>query len=300
MKATLHHGDCLDVLKGFKANSVAMVFTSPPYGRQRAKQYGGVAPDDYVDWFLPIAAQLKRVLKPTGSFFLNIKEPVVQGERHPYVLELVLALRGQGWRWTEEYIWRKLNVFPMGSVHDRFKDAFERVHQFTLRRDFTINRKAMRVRGTGRASVASKPSSDTASGYPTGGFSPTPYNCDLVFPDNVVEVGNSDRSTYHPASFPIGLPSWFIRAFSNEGDTILDPFAGSAMTLLAAVDANRNAIGVELDAEYHANASRAIERRLSGTPTKDIYRRRRRPIEGVRALFADPSHGEAPKRAQKA
>lgn len=74
-------GDCKKVLKTLPDDSVDMIFTSPPYADQRKKTYGGIHPDDYVEWFLPIAAELKRVLKPSGTFILNIKEKVVNGER---------------------------------------------------------------------------------------------------------------------------------------------------------------------------------------------------------------------------
>ena len=98
------HGDCEEILKRIPDNSIDLIFTSPPYADQRKKTYGGVSPDDYVDWFLPRASQFLRVLKPTGTFILNIKERVVDGERHTYVLELILKLRQQGWLWTEEYM----------------------------------------------------------------------------------------------------------------------------------------------------------------------------------------------------
>lgn len=98
------HGDCREVLAQLPEECVDLIVTSPPYADQRKDVYGGVHPDRYVEWFLPIAAELKRVLKPTGSFLLNIKERVVNGERHPYVLHLILAMREQGWLWTEEYI----------------------------------------------------------------------------------------------------------------------------------------------------------------------------------------------------
>lgn len=78
------HGDCEDVLKKWQENAVDLIFTSPPYADRRANTYGGVKPGDYVDWFLPKAEQFLRVLKPTGTFILNIKERVVNGET-PYV-----------------------------------------------------------------------------------------------------------------------------------------------------------------------------------------------------------------------
>ena len=72
-------GDCEEVLKNLPDDCVDLIFTSPPYADQRNKTYGGIKPNDYVDWFLPKAAQFLRVLKPTGTFILNIKERVVKG-----------------------------------------------------------------------------------------------------------------------------------------------------------------------------------------------------------------------------
>jgi len=78
----IHHGDCREVLPTLPADSIDLIVTSPPYADSRKKSYGGIAPDDYVKWFLPISTELLRVLKPEGSFVLNIKEKVVDGERH--------------------------------------------------------------------------------------------------------------------------------------------------------------------------------------------------------------------------
>ncbi|MFL6699203.1 MAG: DNA methyltransferase, partial [Vitreoscilla sp.] len=107
VRAGVVAGDCLEVLRTLPAARVDLIVTSPPYADQRASTYGGVTADDYVAWFLPRSEQFLRVLKPTGSFVLNIKEKAVEGERHTYVLELILALRRQGWLWTEEYVWHK-------------------------------------------------------------------------------------------------------------------------------------------------------------------------------------------------
>ncbi len=112
-------GDCLKILQDIPSDSINLIVTSPPYADNRKNTYGGVAPDEYVDWFLPIAAELKRVLKDDGSFILNIKEKVVDGERHTYVLELILAMKRQGWLWTEEYMWHRRNSTP-GKWSNRF------------------------------------------------------------------------------------------------------------------------------------------------------------------------------------
>ena len=102
-------GDCREELKKIESNSIDLIFTSPPYADSRKNTYGGITPERYVQWFLPISAELLRVLKPTGTFVLNIKEKVVSGERHTYVIELILEMRKQGWLWTEEFIWHKKN-----------------------------------------------------------------------------------------------------------------------------------------------------------------------------------------------
>ena len=81
------------MLKELPAESVDLIITSPPYADQRKSTYGGIHPDRYVEWFTPIAIELLRVLKPTGTFILNIKEKVVEGERHTYVLQLIMRLR---------------------------------------------------------------------------------------------------------------------------------------------------------------------------------------------------------------
>ena len=133
-------GDCHEVLKTIADNSVDLVFTSPPYADQRKATYGGISPEKYVEWFLPIAEQLLRVLKPTGTFVLNIKEKAVNGERSTYVLELILAMRKQGWLWTEEFVWHKKNCYP-GKWSNRFRDAWERLLQFNKNRRFTCIRK---------------------------------------------------------------------------------------------------------------------------------------------------------------
>ena len=122
-------GDCLEKLKELPNSSVDLIITSPPYADQRKNTYGGIKPEKYVSWFLPITAELLRVLKNDGTFILNIKEKVQNGERSTYVLELILEMKRQGWLWTEEFIWHKKNCYP-GKWPNRFRDAWERLLQF--------------------------------------------------------------------------------------------------------------------------------------------------------------------------
>ncbi len=134
-------GDCKDILKDFENDSVDLIFTSPPYADRRVHTYGGIKPEEYVDWFLSRSEQFLRVLKPGGTFILNIKEKAEKGERHTYVLELILALRKQGWLWTEEFIWHKKNCYP-GKWPNRFRDAWERLIQFNKTKKFKMFQEA--------------------------------------------------------------------------------------------------------------------------------------------------------------
>ena len=133
----VYQGDCKKILKKIPNNSVDLIITSPPYADQRKNTYGGIHPNQYVTWFLPISKELLRVLKPTGTFILNIKEKVIDGERSIYVMELILAMRKQGWIWTEEFIWHKKNSYP-GKWPNRFRDSWERLLQFNKEKKFNM------------------------------------------------------------------------------------------------------------------------------------------------------------------
>ncbi|GMO67916.1 MAG: hypothetical protein Ta2A_15940 [Treponemataceae bacterium] len=142
--AELFLGDTRDELDKIADNSIDLIVTSPPYADQRKDTYGGISPDKYVEWFLPISKDLLRVLKPTGTFILNIKERVVSGERSTYVMELILEMRKQGWLWTEEFIWHKKNCYP-GKWPNRFRDAWERLLQFNKTKHFSMYQEAVMV-----------------------------------------------------------------------------------------------------------------------------------------------------------
>lgn len=136
-------GDCKDILsKTISDNTFDLIITSPPYADNRKDTYGGIHPDEYVDWFEVRSKEFLRVLKPSGTFILNIKEKVVDGERHPYVLDLIKELRSQGWVWTEEYIWHKRNTHP-GKWSNRFRDAWERCLQFNKTKKFSMYQDAV-------------------------------------------------------------------------------------------------------------------------------------------------------------
>ena len=161
-------GDCAEWLPSFPNNSIDLVFTSPPYADNRKSPYDGIPIKEYVDWFLPISEQLYRVLGPTGSFVLNIKERAVDGQRQTYVLELILEMKKQGWLWIEEYIWHKKNSFP-GKWPNRFRDAWERCLHFTKSKQFKMRQDEVRVpmgdwAKTRLANLSTKPESTESDG----------------------------------------------------------------------------------------------------------------------------------------
>jgi site-specific DNA-methyltransferase (adenine-specific) len=252
----IHLGDCLDVLKGFPQDCVDLIVTSPPYVDQRKSTYGGIHPDNYVEWFLPRAEELLRVLKPTGSFVLNIKEKAVNGERHTYVLELIIALRKQGWLWTEEYIWHKKNCFP-GKWPNRFRDAWERCLHFTKQRSFKMNQEAVmvpmgdwaetRLKSLGKNDVV-RYDSQVGNGF--GKNIANWQGRTMAFPTNVIHMATECSNKGHSAAFPQALPEWFIKLFTDAGDVVLDPFVGSGTTIGVACELSRVAIGIDVLQEY--------------------------------------------------
>ena len=250
-------GDCNDILGDrIPAESVDLVVTSPPYADQRRSNYGGIHPDAYVEWFLPRADKIKGVLKPSGSFVLNIKEKVVKGERHTYVLDLILGMREQGWLWVDEYIWHKKNCYP-GKWPNRFRDSWERLLHFARSKNFKMRQEAVMVPMGEWAGNRLKKLSETDMTRDlskTGnGFGKRVSNWvgrDFAYPTNVLHMATECGYKGHPATFPVQLPSWFIELFTDPGDVVLDPFAGSGTTLAAAKELSRNSIGIDIREEF--------------------------------------------------
>ena len=252
----LRLGDCLSALNHLPDASVDLIVTSPPYADQRKQTYGGIHPDKYVEWFMPRAQEFLRVLKPDGTFVLNIKERVVDGERHTYVLDLILAMRAQGWLWTEEFIWHKKNSYP-GKWPNRFRDSWERLIQFNKSRKFNMYQEEVMVPMGDWSKTRLKNLSDTDmtrdESKVGSGFGKKISNWlerDKAFPTNVLHMATECANRDHSAAFPDALPEWFIKLFTREGDTVLDPFMGSGTTIRIANRLNRRAIGVDIHEGY--------------------------------------------------
>lgn len=263
-------GDSREELQKLPPNSVDLIFTSPPYAERRKSTYGGVSQSEYVDWFMPIADQLFEVLKLTGTFVLNIKESAFNGERSTYVLELILEMRRRGWLWTEEFIWHKKNSYP-GKWPNRFRDSWERLLQFNKEKQFNMYQEEVmvpmgdwakaRLKNLSKTDQVRDPSK-VGSGF--GKNISNWLNRTMAYPTNVIHLATECNNKNHSAAFPEELPEWFIKLFTVEGDTVLDPFMGSGTTIVVANRMGRNSVGIEINENYYDMVS---ERFVNATPS---------------------------------
>ena len=197
---------------------------------------------------------------------LNIKEKVVNGERHTYVIELILALRRIGWLWTEEYCWHKKNAYP-GKWPNRFRDAWERCLHFTKQKQFSMYQEEVMVPvgdwAPGRLASLGKNDIVRYTSRTKSGFGKRIANWigrDKVYPTNVLHLATECANRNHSAAFPEELPAWFIRLFTKPGDIVLDPFLGSGTTAIAAKKMGRRYIGIEINQPYYDESVTALDR----------------------------------------
>ena len=244
-------GDCRDpaiVAKLIGDRRVNVAFTSPPYASQRkydeSSGFKPIKPESYVDWFEAVQANVRASLAGDGSWFVNIKAHCEDGQRSLYVHDLTLAhVRRWGWRFVDELCWRK-DPMP-GKYGARFKNGFEPVFHFsqsTPKLIFAnVSTLSDRLPGGGGSSWArAQGSSETILSRKSG----------LARPSNVVDIRGKAARIGHSASFPVGLPAFFIKAYSDPGDIIFDPFMGSGTTMIAAANEKRIAMGCEISPAY--------------------------------------------------
>lgn len=260
----LHNADCLDVLKATPSNSVNLIITSPPYAEQRKSTYNSISTENYIEWFLPIATEIKRVLTTDGSFFLNIKSHVEDGERHLYTYKLLIALKEQvQFNFIDEFCWEKI-PFP-GKFQGRLKNAFEPVYHFTKSHPKHIK---FNPKACGDFNKYTKPKKNKRNN-PKSGSEMTVNNGNMINvkiarPSNLIYAPNTDASHdsklkgKHSATYPTKLVEFFVKTFSAEGDTVLDPFMGSGTTGVVAKSLHRDFIGAELKLEYFEIAEQMI------------------------------------------
>ncbi len=276
-------GDCRDfraIARLFEGARANLVVTSPPYARQReydpASGFQPVPPDEYVEWYRDVAAAIESVLAPDGSYLLNMKEHAEGGERSLYVKDLVIAHKRQwGWRFVDEFCWRKTDNGVPGGWSNRFKNAFELIFHFSRNRQIKFRPKAVGhvsddcfdyspdnpksasgsgLLGTGaRGKAAGKPGAAEDDGRHRG----------LARPSNVIEVKSESSQGAHSAPFPRALVEFFVKAFTDAGDIVFDPFMGSGTTMAAAAVLGCIGYGCEISPAYCDVIARRIERAIS-------------------------------------
>ncbi len=265
-------GDCRDfgtverLLDGVRVN---VAFTSPPYASQRAYDessgFRPIPPDEYVDWFGDVQAGVRAVLADDGSWFVNIKEHCEDGQRHLYVKDLTIAhVRQWGWLFVDELCWVDAKNGVPGGWPNRFKDAWEPVFHFSAAGKIKFNPLA---NGTESDSVFDSSPATQTSGTGSGllGKKGTAEHEGIARPSNVIRIAASSEQG-HSAAFPVALPAWFIRAYSDPGDTVLDPFMGSGSTLIAAHLEQRTAYGCEISPAYCDVICRRFEEHTGTKP----------------------------------
>ena len=264
-------GDCREpdtwrrLLSAAGIDKVNGVFTSPPYAMRRKDQYGGVETDQYVEWWDAVQANVKANLAEDGSFFVNIKAHCEDGQRVLYCMDLVCAMvRRWGWRFVDEMYWKTAGI--PGLYKGRFRNVIESVYHFSYSQEWKWNpRPSGEVKGE-----------RTAHGYSVTGSgiqSNFEYSGDAL-PTNCIETASAGHETKdafnaHSAMFPVALPDFFIRAYSDPGDVWLDPFCGSGTTIVAAENNKRRGLGSERLPKYCAVI---LERMQTAFPGIEIER----------------------------
>jgi len=268
-----YHGDALDVLRTLDSDSVALVITSPPFALRRQKAYGNVSAAEYVDWFMPFAEEIYRVLRSDGSFVMDLAGAwnPGSGTRSLFPYELILRL-GRLFHLAQDFYWYNPSRLPTPAEwvtirRTRVKDAVTTVWWLSKttepradnRRVLRPYSKSMKRLLKDGYKAARRPSQHEIGPHfqkDNGG----------AIPPNLLTIPNTrsfDEYLFrcreaglpiHPARWPAEVPEFFIRFLTDPGQTVLDPFAGSNVTGQAAEALGRPWLSIEINADYVAGS----------------------------------------------
>jgi DNA modification methylase len=250
-------GDCKsfnDVAKVLDGKMINLVVTSPPYASQREydkeSSFKPIHVDEYVDWYEDIATNIYANLENDGSYFCNIKPNAEGIKRELYVFDLVLAhARKWQWNYADEFCWERAGI-PQ-QVARRFKNQFEPIYHFT-KGEWKFNPDAVKHESKAVPKAKGKGAGNTNAAQRQGHVSAVDGNAvaaGMAYPGNRLPTFQSE-ALGHPAAYPVGLPEFFIKAYTDPDDVVFDPFMGSGSTLMAAEKNGRNAYGLELSPLY--------------------------------------------------
>ena len=253
-------GDCFELIKDLPDNSVDLVITSPPYADivNYGKNISIKKPNEYCDWILPLFNEIHRVLKPSGSFILNINDNCSNGLRNPFIYELIYRSQKEtNLKFYDTYIWHKKNGIPNGSPK-RFRNTTEFIFHFVKDRKklkFYMDKVMTEQKDITKKRLKSPmvlKSHHIITDGERGMETIIQEQPEKVRPDNVFRFQTAaaarDNTIRHPAPYHKDLPTYFINLLTDEGDTILDVFSGIGTTGLGCDD--RNYIGFELNEKY--------------------------------------------------
>lgn len=268
-----YQADSRDLLAQIADDSVSLVFTSPPFALKRKKAYGNVSPAEYVDWLWPFAEEIYRILRPDGSFVLDLGGAwnTGSGTRSLYPYELILRLCKR-FHLAQEFYWYNPSRLPTPAEwvtirRTRCKDAVNTLWWLSKTPEPQAdNRRVL------------KPYSRSMKRLLRDGYDPAkrPSQHEIgphfrrdnggAIPPNLLEIPNTRSNDdyfrqcraaelpIHPARFPPGLPEFFIRFLTEPGQLVVDPFAGSNVTGQVAEQLDRRWIAVEINADYVAGS----------------------------------------------
>lgn len=275
-----HHADALDVLRTLPPASVALVLTSPPFALHRQKAYGNVDPTAYLEWFMTFAEEIHRILQPDGSFVFELGPTWNRGTGTRSLLHYELIIRlCKIFHLAQEFYWYNPCKLPGPAEYvtkrrTRVKDAVTPI--WWLSRTITPNADNRRVLKPYSASMKRllrdgydagvRPSQHVISGHfgkDNGG----------AIPPNLLEIPNTTSQdgylhackaagiTAHPARFHAAVPEFFIRFLTEEGQLVVDPFAGSNVTGAVAERLGRRWLATEMNEDYVAGSRLRFENR---------------------------------------
>ena len=285
---TAYRADALEVLRQLPADSVSLVMTSPPFALRRKKAYGNVAPDEYVEWFLPFAQEIHRVLRPDGSFVMELGGAWNSGSgtRSLYQYELILRLT-RFFYLAQDFYWYNPSRLPTPAEwvtvrRTRVKDAVNTLWwlsktiepQADNRRVLKPYSRSMRRLLKDGYKAAMRPSQhDISRHFQRDNGGAIPPNL-LTFPntrsrDQYLQRCREAGLPIHPARFPPEVPDFFVRFLTEPRQLVLDPFAGSNVTGQVAEALDRCWLSIEINADYVAGSMLRFPTAVGSPPPPD-------------------------------
>lgn len=293
------HGDCAQILGSFPDEHFKLIITSPPYNI--GKEYEDRQDiKDYLEDQKSIIKTLKARLHKNGSICWQVGNYIYKGEVYPLDIYYYEIFKDLGFKLRNRIIWHFRHGLHTSS---RFSGRYETILWFTKTDDYTFNLDNVRVpsRYPGKRHFKG-PNKGKFSGHPDGKNPSDVW--DIVLNDWEQEIwdipnvkSNHVEKTEHPCQYPIELVERCILALSDEGDWILDPFAGVGSTLLAALKNNRRAVGIEKYSKYIHTGNARIKKleaeELDFRPlTKPVYDFTQSKLSVTPAEFLSPKSHE--------